>query len=237
MVYVKDDDGYGRASCGGFEMRESGGMRVLSGYAFSIMVVLLLVDSALAMFNPNMVNCERMGYEYTIEKTAAGETGYCIMPDGTKCLAADFASGTCGAEYSYCAKKGYEMKTGEGEAVCVRPDGTEEYVTVLVKEDEDLGPFVEEELISPCGDGICFENEDAESCPEDCLLLVALTSTSSSSTSMSSSSSITSTTGVLRPTTTTLRPVPPARRPWWLVFVGVLLILVVIYLLTRTKSR
>gem|GEM_PF-1087112 len=132
-------------------------------------MVLLLIGYVSAMKNPMAVYCERMGYEYTLEESPSGVTGICIMPDGTRCIAADFVRGECAEEYSYCAIKGWELKKGAGEAVCILPDGTEKWVTQLVKEDAQLGEFVEGKVYFPtCGNNICELSENSNNCPQDC---------------------------------------------------------------------
>ena len=131
-------------------------------------LALLLAGSVSALRNPMAVYCERPGYTYTTEQTHSGSTGVCIMPDGSRCFASEFVQGRCGEKFSYCSRKGLELKTGSGEAKCVLKDGSEVWVTQLVKEDASLGPYVEEKLPGKCGNGLCEPNEDPQACPSDC---------------------------------------------------------------------
>ena len=81
--------------------------------------------------NPAAVYCMEMGYEYKIEKTNKGERGICVMPNKEECDAWAFYSGECGAEFSYCAKKGWLVASrGKKDSfatnctTCVLPDGS-----------------------------------------------------------------------------------------------------------------
>ncbi|MBD3387713.1 MAG: DUF333 domain-containing protein [Candidatus Altiarchaeales archaeon] len=147
-------------------------MKISAWTAASIIMVFLLSSPVSALKNPGAVYCERLGMAYVIEKTELGDQGMCIMPDGEKCVDADFVRGECGAEYSYCSLKGYTLKTRDGkEAVCVMDDGREEPVVDLVKRDISLGKYEEETLIpetGDCGDGVCSRDESPVICPEDC---------------------------------------------------------------------
>lgn len=88
-------------------------------------------DGYTTLGNPAAVYCQSMGYTYqTVSEGEAGETGFCVMPDATKCAAWDFLSGQCGTEFSYCAQNGYEtLALEEGgtytpqHAVCVDSTG------------------------------------------------------------------------------------------------------------------
>jgi putative hemolysin/PKD repeat protein len=99
--------------------------------------------NAPAIMDPSAVYCDALGYEYVIVSTAEGECGYCKLPDGQLVDSWKFLQGEEGQECSYCALKGYEMKTVyDGElankfltgkcAVCVLEDGSEVEVTELM---------------------------------------------------------------------------------------------------------
>ncbi len=102
--------------------------------------------------NPAAVYCSEMGYTYqTVEDGAGGQTGVCLLPEELTCDAWDFLSGQCGAEYSYCARNGYQTLTlAEGgayapqHAVCVDASGA---ALGTVEELSNL----EEQLVS-CGE-------------------------------------------------------------------------------------
>jgi len=85
--------------------------------------------------DPAAVYCTQLGYQYDIREDEEGnQYGVCIFPDGSECDAWDFFEGKCGKEYSYCAKKGYDIETervNQGSyytecAVCVSRRGVEE---------------------------------------------------------------------------------------------------------------
>jgi len=136
---------------------------------YGLIALLALTTTASAVLNPAAVYCARLGYEYAVEDSQAGVKSYCVLPGGVKCAAGAFLRGECAAEHSYCAREGYELKAGTGEAKCVLPDGREEYASKLVKEDADLGAFTEEKLAFPrCGNGECEAVEDHGNCPTDC---------------------------------------------------------------------
>jgi putative hemolysin len=140
-----------------------------------ILLVMLLLfvstNSASALKNPSAVYCKELGYEYiTATIPEGGQRGFCVLPDNQIVDAWDFLEGKVGQEYSYCKKKGYEIKTIEDSevcsgifsyecAVCILEDGTEVEVTELM----NLS-FIE----SVCGDGTCGLPENFETCPEDC---------------------------------------------------------------------
>ena len=78
--------------------------RVLLG----LLICLLFLEVVSAIPNPSAVYCREMGYDYTILKLEDGsEMGICRFPDNTSCPAWDFYAGTCGQNWSYCAKNGY----------------------------------------------------------------------------------------------------------------------------------
>lgn len=139
---------------------------------FIIMIIVLIsLDTIIALKNPSAVYCEKMGYKFVIEETEVGQVGICKFSETESCIAQDFLIGKCGGEYSYCNKKGYELKTiSDSEkcssipastecAVCVLKNGTEVEVTKLM----DLS--FEEGI---CGDGRCVLGENHNNCPQDC---------------------------------------------------------------------
>ena len=122
------------------------------------------------MKNPAAVYCTALGYEYKIEKSEAGEVGYCILPGNQKVDAWQFLQGKVGQEKSYCAKKGFRIKTSKSAKacstlmtdscmVCVLEDGREVEVTEL------MGLILAE---TTCGDGVCGVPENFKTCPKDC---------------------------------------------------------------------
>lgn len=138
----------------------------------SLVLVIILVNLASAMKNPAAVYCVEMGYEFVVEKTSEGELGYCVFPDGSKCIDWAFLIGDCGIEKSYCEKEGYELKKIEDSkkctnlgpttkcSVCVLKDGNEKEVTSVMNLNFKEGI---------CGDGKCVLGENEINCPEDCL--------------------------------------------------------------------
>jgi putative hemolysin len=54
--------------------------------------------------------CEGLGYAYQYFVNATAKVEYCTLPNGTRCLAWDFASGTCAQEFTLCEIKGYTLK-------------------------------------------------------------------------------------------------------------------------------
>ncbi len=83
--------------------------------------------------NPAAFYCKELGYEYKIVKTEQGEKGICKLPNKKECDEWGFFSGTCGKEYSYCTKQGYDTKTkmdgknpySPSYSVCVYAEGKE----------------------------------------------------------------------------------------------------------------
>jgi len=102
-------------------------------------------ESSIGVANPAAVYCQDLGYEYEIDKTAAGDVGVCKLPDSSTCDEWDFLSGKCGAEYSVCAQMGYGLIVKQDGnnlysseyAVCVTSDGEEiESATSLINLEE-----------------------------------------------------------------------------------------------------
>ncbi len=136
-----------------------------------IIAILILTEPGFGLMDPSAVYCEKLGYEWMIEETPDGEFGICKLPDGSTCDSWDFLEGKCGEEYSYCKKKGYELKTisdpekcssifSEECAVCVLENGEEIEVTKLMELEFRAGR---------CGDGVCAAlEENYENCPKDC---------------------------------------------------------------------
>ncbi len=118
---------------------------------------LFLASNAMAIINPAAAYCSRLGYE---SEYLDDGSSFCILPAGLKCDQWDFAEGKCGAEYSYCAKKGYQYKTstdhdacktiGSECLLCIKPDGTFGESTSMSRSDTDLGPVQDlQDLIPP----------------------------------------------------------------------------------------
>jgi chitodextrinase/C1A family cysteine protease len=90
--------------------------------------------------NPAAVYCQFMGYGYSVQRDGLGnEVGMCTLPTGQKVNAWDFYKGKVAQEYSYAAKKGYELQsvteTIDGytveKAVCTREvKGVQERLTL-----------------------------------------------------------------------------------------------------------
>jgi C1A family cysteine protease len=72
--------------------------------------IILNLSSVFALQNPAAIYCKELGYNYKKIQTEKGERGVCVLPD-KECDAWDFYAGTCGKEYSICAKQGHEIKT------------------------------------------------------------------------------------------------------------------------------
>jgi putative hemolysin len=132
--------------------------------------LVLLPASVGAIKDPSAAYCQELGYQFVIETTAEGETGYCLLPGNQRVDAWDFLVGTTGTEFSYCEQEGYVLKTVENRttclrylsdrcAVCVLANGTEVEVTAL------MGLDLRE---TTCGDKICGVPENTLTCPGDC---------------------------------------------------------------------
>ncbi|MDH4222992.1 MAG: right-handed parallel beta-helix repeat-containing protein [candidate division Zixibacteria bacterium] len=96
-------------------------------------------EGPIGMANPATVYCIEMGYEYKITDGPSGQSGVCIFPDGSQCDGWDFLNGKCGANYSYCAKNGYDME--------IRTDGknpfSKEYAVCVSKTGNLIGSVTE----------------------------------------------------------------------------------------------
>ena len=77
-----------------------------------ILLICLTTFSQKVMKNPAAVYCENMGYTYSVHEDANGnQIGMCTLPNGQRVNAWDFYKGKVAKEYSYAAKKGYNMET------------------------------------------------------------------------------------------------------------------------------
>lgn len=54
--------------------------------------------AVVSLANPASVLCKKLGYELKIEASDAGESGFCLFPDGSRCDEWQFFRGECGAE-------------------------------------------------------------------------------------------------------------------------------------------
>lgn len=122
-----------------------------------LVAVCLLVPAAGALMNPAAVYCDAMGYEYSVESSEAGDTGYCTVDGGLRFEGWEFLRGEAGSKHGYCEEQGYSAKTITDPAicagiysdscmVCVLPDGEEVEVTGLMglsfREPEFIPPEV-----------------------------------------------------------------------------------------------
>ncbi len=146
-------------------MKISGRIPITFRPALAVLLCIgLLVSPAPALRDPSAVYCSAMGYTFTIGHSAAGEVGYCTLPDGKTVDAWRFLQGKEGSGQGYCAKKGFSQKVvyDPGTCIvfmCVLPDGSEVEVTRLM----NLS-FAE----SRCGDRTCGFPENHLTCPADC---------------------------------------------------------------------
>jgi putative hemolysin len=140
--------------------RETGGLKMkkpIIAIMASIIVFILAGYVEAGMPNPAVVYCSELGYEVeTITEEDGGQYSVCIFSDVSSCDAWQFLKGTCGEEYSYCAKNGYDqiLKTdGKNSfsrtyAVCV--DGSTEIGNPLdlmgITEDLTTRTITEDEL-------------------------------------------------------------------------------------------
>jgi putative hemolysin len=71
-----------------------------------------LSKEVLTLKNPAAVYCAQLGYKHEIVTSAKGaQRGICRLPEGSTCGEWDFLSGTCGPQYSLCAREGLETLT------------------------------------------------------------------------------------------------------------------------------
>ena len=133
----------------------------------------VISNPALALNNPAAVHCAALGYEYSVEKNAYGEAGYCILTNSEKVDAWQFLLGKVAQDKNYCAKMGYMQKSVKASSdlkncskfrtesclVCIVEDGREVEVSELMSLDFDE---------TTCGDGVCGIPETDKSCPADC---------------------------------------------------------------------
>ena len=151
----------------------------IKGKRMEIVIFLLIVllinssfESVFALKDPSAVYCKELGYEYIIETLPDGnQIGLCRLPDNRTVSAWWFLEGKVAQEYSYCKKKGYEIKTVKDSetcsyiftdecAVCVLEDGTEVEVAELMNLNFNA---------SVCGDDFCASGmENFMTCPQDC---------------------------------------------------------------------
>ena len=64
-------------------------------------------DRRFGAFNPAAAYCVELGYAYELFEAADGHRGVCVLPNGERVDAWDFFRGTCGQQFSYCARQGY----------------------------------------------------------------------------------------------------------------------------------
>ena len=105
--------------------------------------------------NPTAAYCRQLGYQYDVREDEEGnQYGVCVFPDGSECNACDFFKGKCGKDYSYCARKGYDIETervNKGSyytecAVCVSGHGEEEIrIPMLELMEENGEPLIDTE--------------------------------------------------------------------------------------------
>lgn len=61
--------------------------------------------------NPAAAYCKQLGYTYEKRVAADGsEYGVCVFPDKSEANAWDFYKGKAGQKFSYCARKGYDVR-------------------------------------------------------------------------------------------------------------------------------
>ena len=138
-------------------------LALLFGFSFN--------QFALGIINPATTYCQDLGYEWAIEKTAEGEIGICKFPDGSTVGDWDFLKGKKGQEWSYCKKKGYELKTISDINKCASIFSGDCAVCVLKEgvEIETLKLLGFEVQLKSCGNKICNSGENLQNCPQDCL--------------------------------------------------------------------
>ena len=123
--------------------------------------MIFLISPIMAIPNPSIVYCEKMGYTYKINITAEGEEGICVVNPGVEFKAWDFIKGKVGKEYSYCAKQGFETETeqidknsySEEYAICISKNTSIKEINTLLNVNsgllmQALGPKTFENLIT-----------------------------------------------------------------------------------------
>jgi len=141
-------------------------------FTLTIFIGFSFAPAVLGIASPAATYCQDLGYEWLIEKTVEGEIGVCKFPDGSTVEDWDFLKGKNGQKWSYCEKKGYELKTlsdaekcssiySEDCAVCVLKEGVEIEASKL------LGFEIQKES---CGNKVCDSGENFQNCPQDCLV-------------------------------------------------------------------
>lgn len=140
-------------------------------FVVTVFIGFVFAKSALGIATPAAVYCKELGYEWFVEKIEGGEIGICKFPDGTTAGQWDFLKGKSGQKWSYCEKKGYELKILSDSdeclsiysrdcAVCVLEHGVEREVSKLVKAEKE---------IPGCGNDVCNSpKENFGNCPQDC---------------------------------------------------------------------
>jgi len=83
-----------------------------------------LEDNAVGMANPSAVYCEGLRYAYESVERNGGMDADCILPDGTRCVAWDFLSGSCGQEFTHCEINGGTIEEGANIGTCRFADGS-----------------------------------------------------------------------------------------------------------------
>lgn len=134
-----------------------------------VFLVIILASGAHAILDPSRVYCESLGYEFTIQATEWGETGFCTLPNGTLVDSWEFLKGKTAREYSYCTQSGYDIKTVSNGSKCSSIFSNECAVCIVDGEEIEVTALMNLSFKeSVCGDGICTVEEDYLTCPEDC---------------------------------------------------------------------
>ena len=145
-------------------------VKVLQGFSFILLFLAISIPIAFALKNPAYVYCTELGYNNIVNETSRGSVDYCQFPDGSSADAWNFLKGKVAQEFSYCKKEGYGIKTVQDSvicqrlfteecAVCILSNGTEVEVTQLMNLSLKEGV---------CGDGGCTIGETYLNCPQDC---------------------------------------------------------------------
>ncbi len=67
--------------------------------------------SKVRISNPAASYCLLMDYRIESIQNDSGQSSACVFPDNSSCDVWEFYAGTCGGEFSYCAKSGLDVKT------------------------------------------------------------------------------------------------------------------------------